>query len=96
MDVIGEPTYYDGLAIHILADTSQIVVELFFYRSVNRWLPMFGAEYDVYVVLNERLSHCISDNAPMGLIFFYVILRWAAPIVNGLRPFGAWYDVFNP
>ena len=76
MHMIGIPSYDDGLAAQLIASPTQIVVQFLLIGRVDQLLAVFGAEHDVDVVFDERLSH-------------ECLVRWAAPIVKRFRPFRA-------
>ena len=48
------------------------------YGWLYEWLAVFGTEHEVYVIFDERLSHS-----------YMIVVRWATPIVDKLRPVGA-------
>lgn len=57
MHMIGIPSHDDGLTVQLIASPTQVAVQLLLIRRVDQLLAVFGAEYDVEVVFDERLSH---------------------------------------
>jgi len=60
--------YY--LTFEVIANAAEVAVQFFFYRWMYQSISVFGAEYDVNIILYERLSH--------SFIFFYLFID-AAP-----------------
>lgn len=51
MHMIGMPSHDDGLTAQLIAYPPQIAVQLLLIRRVDQLLAVFGAEYDMDVVL---------------------------------------------
>lgn len=46
-------SYLNNLAFELVADPTQITMQLCLYRRIYQRLPVFGTEYKVQVVLYE-------------------------------------------
>ena len=51
--MIGVATYFYHRAFEFITDTTEIGVQFCFYRLVYQRFPVFGAEYDVYIIFYE-------------------------------------------
>jgi hypothetical protein len=59
MYMVGITTYDEYLTIQVIANATQIGVQLALHRRVYQRLSVLGAENDVQIVFYERLSHAI-------------------------------------
>ncbi len=53
VDMVGVAAYFDGLTPDIIADATQIFVQLLLHRRMDEVLPVLGAEHQMDVVLYE-------------------------------------------
>lgn len=54
---------FEGRAFHIPANAAHIGMQFGFNIGHNKWLSVLGAEHEVDVVFDERLSH--------GMLFLF-------------------------
>ena len=91
--MVGITTDFYRLTFKLLTYSSKIRMKFNFIRRVNKGSSLFGAEHDMNIILNERLSHNLLF---FGFIFsrqaspIFEVIRWASPIFDVLRPYRAY------
>ena len=51
MYMIGVTANFYYMTFELVANASKVTMQFLFHRWVNEMFPMFGAEYDVYIIL---------------------------------------------
>ena len=85
---------FKHLTIEFVTDATKVTVQLCFYRHIYQRFTVLGAEYDVYIIFYEGLSHKYVWAAPIVSVYewatpFVSRYKWAAPIIYVYRPFRA-------
>jgi hypothetical protein len=53
MNMVGIAAHFYDLTIEVVADTAEIAVQFCLNGRVYQRFPIFGAEYEVYIVFDE-------------------------------------------
>ena len=74
MDMVGVATNFYYMTFKLVTDATKVAVQFFLYRWMYQRLAILGAEYDMYIVFYERLSHGICITPPLQGWFLTVMV----------------------
>lgn len=64
MNMICIAAHLYRVAFQSVTDATKVSVEFMFNIFTDHGFPIFGTEYDVDIVLYERLTHCCDVESP--------------------------------